>query len=153
MRTALTPCFFHNQHTPTLPETSHKKINTGKHKNGHYFLVSSTQQSKGSYLITYLRIHPCIYQTTYPPNTKQEVLEKLTGPQLVKKLPHFSEPMSNFIIAFTIARLLSPSRTITISPQFPFLLLSIYFNITHPSTPRSSGLLPSGFPTKTLYPT
>ena len=35
-------------------------------------------------------------------------------------------------------------------PTFHFL--EIHPNIIHPSTPRSpSGLLPSGFPTKTLY--
>ena len=80
------------------------------------------------------------------------LLEKLTGLQLVKKLPAFHGNRM-FITALTSVRHLSLSWA---SP-----IQSIY---THPTSWRSvlilsghlrlglpSGLLPSGFPTKTLY--
>ena len=80
------------------------------------------------------------------------LLEKLTGLQLVKKLPAFHGTRT-FITALTSVRHLSPSWA---SP-----IQSIY---THPTSWRSvlilsahlrlglpSGLLTSGFPTKTLY--
>ena len=79
-------------------------------------------------------------------------LEKLTGLQLVKKFPEF-HGIRRFITALTRVRHLSLSWA---SP-----IQSIY---AHPTTWRSilifsihlrlgllSGLLPSGFPSKTLY--
>ena len=79
------------------------------------------------------------------------LLEKLTGLQLVKKLPAFHRTR-RFSTTLTSVRHLSLSWA---SP-----IQSIY---THPTSWRSilisahlciglpSGLLPSGFPTKTLY--
>ena len=94
-----------------------------------------------TYLLTYLLTPWC-----------RVLLEKLTGQQLVKKFPAF-HGTRRFITALTSVRHLSLSWA---SP-----IQSIY---THPTSRRSililsahlrlglpSGLLPSGFPTKTLY--
>ena len=77
----------------------------------------------------------------------RELLEKLTGLQLVKKFPAF-HGTRRFITALTSVRHLSLSWAIPIQSIYP-----------HPTSWRSinlrlglpSGLLPSSFPTKTLY--
>ena len=79
-------------------------------------------------------------------------LEKLTGLQLVKKFPAFHRT-GRFITALTSVRHLSLSWANPIQSIYPhptswisFLILS-----THLRLGLLSGLLPSGFPTKTLY--
>ena len=80
------------------------------------------------------------------------LLEKLTGLQLVKKFPIFYGTW-RFITAFESARHLSLSWASLIQSKTPhptswksILILSSHLGLGLPS-----GLLPSGFPTKTLY--
>ena len=82
----------------------------------------------------------------------RDLLEKLTGLQLVKKFPAF-HGTRRFITALTSIRHLSLSWASPIQSIYPhptswrsFLILS-----THLSLGLPSGLFPSGFPTKTLY--
>ena len=91
------------------------------------------------YLITYLLAY----------SMEQVLLEKLTGLQLVKKFPAFNETWK-FITTFTSARQLSlscasPIQSITPHSHFlkTILILSYYLRPC-----LSSGLFPSGFPTK-----
>ena len=80
------------------------------------------------------------------------LLEKLTGLQLVKKFPAF-HGTRRFITAFTSVHQLSLSETSPIQSIYPnptywrsILILSAHLRLGLPS-----GLLPSGFPNKTLY--
>ena len=80
------------------------------------------------------------------------LLEKLTGLQLVKKFPAFHRTRM-FITVLTSVRhpslsWASPIQSIYLHPTSwrSLLILS-----THLRLGFSSGLLPSGFPTKTLY--
>ena len=80
------------------------------------------------------------------------LLEKLTVLQLVKKLPAF-HGTRRFITALTSVRHLSLSWVSPIQSIYPhptswrsILILSAHLRLGLPS-----GLLPSGFPTKTLY--
>ena len=80
------------------------------------------------------------------------LLEKLTGLQLVKKFPAF-HGTRRFITALTSVRHMSlswanPIQSIYTHPTSwrSILILSANLSLGHPS-----GLLPSGFPTKTLY--
>ena len=79
-------------------------------------------------------------------------LEKLTGLQLVKKFPAF-HGNRRFITALTSVRHLSLSWTSPVQSIYPHptswrsvLILSIHLHLG-----LLNGLLPSGFPTKTLY--
>ena len=94
-----------------------------------------------TYLLTYLLTPWC-----------RVLLEKLTGLQLVKKFPAF-HGTRRFITALTSVRHLSLSWASPIQSIYPhptswrfILILSIHLRLGLPS-----GLLPSGFPTKTLY--
>ena len=80
------------------------------------------------------------------------LLEKLTGLQLVKKLPAFHETR-RFITALTSVRHLSLSWASPIhSIHHTSHLLEIHTNIsTHLRLGLPTGLFPSGFPTKNLY--
>ena len=82
----------------------------------------------------------------------QEMLEKLTGLQLVKKFPAF-HGTRRFITALTSVRHLSVSWASPIQSMYPhptswrsILILSTHLRLGFPS-----GLLPSDFPSKTLY--
>ena len=80
------------------------------------------------------------------------LLEKLTGLQLVKKFPSF-HGTRRFITALTSVRHLalswaSPNQSIY---PHPTSWRSILILSTHLRLGLSNGLIPSGFPTKTLY--
>ena len=80
------------------------------------------------------------------------VLEKLTALQLVKKFSAFHGTRS-FITALTSVRHLSLSWASPIQSIYPHPTSwrSILILSTHLRLGLLSGLLPSGFPTKTLY--
>ena len=80
------------------------------------------------------------------------LLEKLTGSQLVKKFPAFYGNR-RFITAFTSAHHLSLSWASSIQsiPPHPNSWRSILILSSHQRLVFPSCLLPSGFPTKTLY--
>ena len=80
------------------------------------------------------------------------LLEKLTGLQLVKKFPAF-HGTRRFITALTSLRQPSLSWANPIQSIYPHPTSwrSILILSTHLSLGLPSGLLPSGFPTKTLY--
>ena len=80
------------------------------------------------------------------------LLEKLTGLQLVKKFPAF-HGTPRFITALTSVRQLSLSWASPIQSIYPHPTYwrSILILPTHLRLGLPSGLLPSGFPTKTLY--
>jgi len=83
---------------------------------------------------------------------RRVLLEKLTGLQLVKKFPAFHGNRS-FITALTSVRQLSLSWASPIQSIYPHSTSwrSILILSTHLRLGLPSGLLPSGFPTKTLY--
>ena len=80
------------------------------------------------------------------------LLEKLTGLQLVKKFPAF-HGTRRFITARTSVRHLSLSWASPIQSIHPHLTSwrSILILSTHLRLGLPSGILPSGYPTKTLY--
>ena len=93
------------------------------------------------YLLTYLLTPWC-----------RVLLERLTGLQLVKKFPAF-HGTRRFITALTSIRHVSLSWASPIKSIYPhrtswrsILILSTHLHLGLPS-----GLLPSGFPSKTLY--
>ena len=80
------------------------------------------------------------------------LLEKLTGLQLVKKFPAF-HGTRRFITALTSVRQLSLSWASPIQFIYPHPTSwrSILILSTHLWLDLPSGLIPSGFPSKTLY--
>ena len=94
-----------------------------------------------NYLLTYLLTPWCTV-----------LLEQLTGLQLIKQFPAF-HGTRRFITALTSVRQLSLSWASPMQSIYPhptswrsILILSIHLRLGLPS-----GVLPSGFPTKTLY--
>jgi hypothetical protein len=83
---------------------------------------------------------------------KRVLPEKLTVPQLVKKFPAFCRTQM-FITAFTSYLLLSLSRATSIQsiPLHYTSWRSILILFSHICLGIRNRLLPSGFPTKTLY--
>ena len=94
-----------------------------------------------TYLLTYLLTPWC-----------RVLLEKLTGLQLVKKFPAF-HGTRRFITALTNVRQLSLSWASPIQSIYPHptSCRSILILSTHLCLGLPSGLLPSGFPSKTLH--
>ena len=95
-----------------------------------------------------------IYLLTYLLTPWSRVLfKKLASSQLVKKFPAFYGTR-RFITAFTSARQLSLSCASLIHsiPPHPTSWRSILILSSHLCLGLPSGLLPPGFPTKTLYP-
>ena len=97
------------------------------------------------------RYHPKHVEQLFTPWCRV-LLEKLTGLQVVKKFPAF-HGTRRFITALTSVRHLSLSWASPIQSIYPhptscrsILILSTYLRLGLPS-----GLLPSGFPSKTLY--
>ena len=82
------------------------------------------------------------------------LLEKLTGLQLVKKFPAF-HGTRRFITALTSVRHLSLSWANPIQAIYPHLTswTPVLILSTHLCLGLPSGLIPSGFPSKTLYTT
>ena len=104
-------------------------------------LLPSGFPTKSLYLLTYLLTPWC-----------RLLLENLTGLQLVKKFPAF-HGTRKFITALTSVRQLCLSRASPIQSIYPHPTSwrsTLIFN-THLRLGLPSGLLPSGFPTKTLY--
>ena len=89
---------------------------------------------------------------TYLLTPWRRVLEKLTGLQLVKKFPAF-HGTRRVITALTSVRHLSLSWASPIQSIYPHPTswTSILILSTHLRLGLPSGLLPSGFSTKTLY--
>ena len=105
------------------------------------------------YGIFYMKTYALTYLLTYLLTPWCRVLlEKLTCLQLVKKFPAFYGTW-RFITALTGVRHLSLSWASPIQSTYPHPTswISILILSTHLRLGLSSGLFPSGFPTKTLY--
>ena len=143
---------------------STRKVNTRKKRGEKYIEITRGEWKKFRYwrwlyLLTYstvqsqFRYWRWLYLLTYLLTPRCRVLlDKLTGLQLVKKFPAFYETR-RFITALTSVRHLSLSWASRIQSIYPhptswrsILILSIHLRLGLPS-----GLLPSGFLTKTLY--
>ena len=115
-----------------------------------------------TYIHTYIHTHTHTHKHTHTQIECQitylltpwcrVLLEKLTGLQLVKKFSAF-HGTRRFITALTNVRHLSLSWANPIQSIYlhPISWRSILILSTHLCLCLPSGLLPSGFPTKTLY--
>jgi hypothetical protein len=119
----------------------------------HYSLESRLPLR--TYLFTYWLIYSLICLLTYLLNPwSRIILEKLTGPQLVKKFPAFYATR-RFITAFTTARQLSltSARSIQSTPLHSTSWRSALILAFHICLGLPSRLFHSGFHTKFLYAT
>ena len=80
------------------------------------------------------------------------LLEQLTDCLIVKRFPTFCGTRK-FIVVFTSARYLSLSWAISVQsmPPYPTSWRPILILSSHPTLGLPSGLVPSDFPTKSLY--
>ena len=114
---------------------------------------SGLQQNQSKVLFKKLGSQ-CILQFNLFTPWRRVLLERLTGLQLVKKFPAY-HGTRRFITALTSIRHLSISWAnpiLSIYPH-PTSWRSILILSTHLRLGLHSGLLPSGFPTKSLYTT
>jgi len=125
----------------------HPEVDHWKHRKDWGFTGDSTVTSHSCLYIS----ARCILTYLLTPWSRV-LLQKLTSLQLVKKFPAFYGTR-RFITALTSARHLSLSWASSIQSTHPhptsrrsILILSSYLRLGLPG-----GLLPSGFPTKTLY--
>ena len=109
---------------------------------------------KGTWSVEYLVLAATSLMFCYNVLTPwcRVILEKLTGLQLVKKFPAF-HGTRRFITALTSVRHLSLSWASSIQSIYPHPTSwrSVLILSTHLLLGLPSGLLPSGFPSKTLY--
>ena len=112
----------------------------------HSSMPRSPQWSPSLWLLTYLLTYLLTPWSIV-------LLEELTGLQLVKKFPAF-HGTQKFITALTSVHHLSLSCANPIQPIYPHPTSwrSILILSTHLCLGLPSGLLPSGFPSKTLLP-
>ena len=110
-------------------------------KNNYYPYVKNHKETNNNLEMTYLLTPWC-----------RVLLEKLTGLQLVKIFPAF-HGTRRFITALTSVRHLSLSWASPTQSTYPHPISwrSVLILSTHLRLGLPSGLLPSGFPTKTLY--
>ena len=106
-----------------------------------YMMIQHTSTFSDGSTFTYLLTPRC-----------RVLLKKLTGLQLVKKFPAFHRTR-RFITALTSVCHLSLSWASPIQSIYPYPTSwrSILILSTHLCLGLPSGLLPSGFPSKTLY--
>ena len=104
--------------------------------------------------LKYIHLITINYSTYLLTRWCRVLLEQLTGLQLDKKFPAF-HGTRRFITALTSVRNLSLSWASPIQSIYPHPTSwrSVLILSTHLPLGLSSGLLPSGFPTKTLYTT
>ena len=120
---------------------------------GNFFFVGRGHDCNADWSEGTSHCHKLLAYSTYLHTPWCRVLlEKLTGLQLVKKFAAF-HGTRRFITAITSVRHLSLSWASPIQSTYPhptswrsILILSTHLRLGLPS-----GLLPSGFPTKTLY--
>ena len=117
-----------------------------------FFLILPAYEYLLTFMYSQISVKLNIFLTNLLTPWCRVLLEKLTGLQLVKKLPAF-HGTRRFIAALTSVRHLSLSWASPIQSIYPhptswrsILILSAHLRLGLPT-----GLLPSGFPTKTLY--
>jgi hypothetical protein len=133
-------CFMSVHDLELVPGQWHPVLHSRYSAAPHIFQVSLQSQYQHA-LLTY-SLTSC----------SRALLENVTGSQLARKFPAFYGT-PRFITAFTTALHLSLSwaRSIQSIPPHPNTWRSILVLTSHLSLGLPSGLIPTGFPTKTLY--
>ena len=118
----------------------------------HLCVVVFQQYNDKRYKNSLLKFMLCIVWSYLLTPWCRVLLEQLTGLQLVKKFPAF-HGTRRFITALTSVRHLSLSWASPIQSIYPHPTSwkSILILYTHLRLGLPSGLLPSGFPSKTLF--